>query len=132
MIEGITKKVMLGGIKKYAEMYNEDEADIQIRISHGDSENVEYEICNNWNPQEKVTFRDILNKKIDMFGYEQLATPYFLKSLKHFQELHGIKDKDISIFLTHLKKTCVVFVYNKGECFKYHSLSKHFQEVSIN
>ena len=42
---------------------------------------VNYKICKNYVEEEDVRFLQIMDKKLDMFGYEALASPFLKKSL---------------------------------------------------
>ena len=63
MIQQITSKIMLGGICKYANIYQDEEKNVQIRVSKNGEDSLNYQMCQNWQPKESVTFKDILNKK---------------------------------------------------------------------
>jgi hypothetical protein len=128
MIEAITKKIMIGGLDKYASELNND--NVQIRISLN-NEIVKYEISESWQPTKEISFRDILNKKLDILGYEQLASPVMEKSIKYYSELFEENEDKISVFLFKHKDSIALAVYNDLQNVKVTSLSKHFQKIGM-
>jgi hypothetical protein len=128
MIEAITKKIMIGGLDKYASELNND--NVQIRISLN-NEIVKYEISISWQPTKEISFRDILNKKLDILGYEQLASPVMEKSIKYYSELFEENEDKISVFLFKHKDSIALAVYNDLQNVKVTSLSKHFQKIGM-
>jgi hypothetical protein len=128
MIEAITKKIMIGGLDKYASELKND--NVQIRISLN-KEIVKYEISESWQPTKEISFRDILNKKLDILGYEQLASPVMEKSIKYYSELFEENEDKISVFLFKHKDSIALAVYNDLQNVKVTSLSKHFQKIGM-
>lgn len=131
MIQNITSKIMLGGICKYAKTFNTLEKEVQIRITNGEDESVIYEICENWQPKERVSFKDILNKKIDILGYEQLATPFLKKSLKLYNEQFEVDFENLSLFLFNRYDKVGVAVFNQKKNLKLLTLSNHFEQLGL-
>jgi hypothetical protein len=131
MIQNITSKIMLGGICKYAKIFNASEKEVQIRITNGEGESVIYEICENWQPKEGVSFKDILNKKIDILGYEQLATPFLKKSLKLYNEQFEVDFENLSLFLFNRNDKVGVAVFNQKKNLKLLTLSNHFEQLGL-
>ena len=131
MVESITNKIMLGGIKKYSKLYQKSEKDVQIRISKNENEVLDYEICQDWQPKESVTFKDILNKKIDILGYEQLSTPFLIKSLDLYKNEFNVDDKQLSIFLFSRNDKIGIAVFKEKQNLKLITLSKHFEQLGL-
>ena len=131
MIQNITSKIMLEGICNYAKIFNASEKEVQIRITNGEDEGVIYEICENWQPKERVSFKDILNKKIDILGYEQLATPFLKKSLKLYNEQFEVDFENLSLFLFNRNDKVGVAVFNQKKNLKLLTLSNHFEQLGL-
>jgi hypothetical protein len=131
MVESITNKIMLGGIKKYSKLYQKSEKDVQIRILKNENEVLDYEICQDWQPKESVTFKDILNKKIDILGYEQLSTPFLIKSLDLYKNEFNVDDKQLSIFLFSRNDKIGIAVFKEKQNLKLITLSKHFEQLGL-
>ena len=131
MIQQLTSKIMLGGISKYADIYQAEEKDVQIRISKNGEELLNYEMCKSWQPKEAVNFKDILNKKIDILGYEQLSTPFLLKSLNLYQKEFGTENEKLSIFLFNRNNKVGLAVFEDKKNLKLLTLSKHFEQLGL-
>lgn len=131
MVQQITSKIMLGGICKYANIYQTQEKEVQIRVTKDQSNGLNYEICQEWQPKEQVTFKDILNKKIDILGYEQLATPFLIKSLDLYQKEFGTEEEKLSIFLFNRNDKVGIAVFEEKKNLKLITLSKHFEQLGL-
>ena len=129
MIQQITSKIMLGGICKYANIYQDEEKDVQIRVSKNGEDSLNFQMCQNWQPKESVTFKDILNKKIDILGYEQLSTPFLLKSLNLYQKEFDLEKENLSIFLFNRNDKVGLAVFEDKKNLKLLTLSKHFEQL---
>ena len=84
MVEGIVKKIMMTGINKYAETYGTSNENVQIKVTDDIDGNVIYTMCNDFKDVEQVTFLNIMDKRMDFFGYESIASPFLKKSLVNF------------------------------------------------
>ena len=131
MIQQITSKIMLGGICKYANIYQDEEKNVQIRVSKNGEDSLNYQMCQNWQPKESVTFKDILNKKIDILGYEQLSTPFLLKSLNLYQKEFEAENEKLSIFLFNRNDKVGLAVFEDKKNLKLLTLSKHFEQLGL-
>jgi hypothetical protein len=99
MVEGIVKKIMITGIDKYADKYKIKDAEIQIKVIDSDS-GVLYKICEKYlTEKEEVSFLQIMNKKIDMFGYEGLASPFLKRSLIECAEENKLNVSQVCCFI---------------------------------
>lgn len=115
MIEGIVNKIIIGGIKNFAKNFDTTEDKTQIRIYYNENGQVAYDACVNWQPKDQVSFKQILNKKLDLLGYEQLSTPIFEKSLVRFSEQLQIKKSEISVFIFYQKNQIGLCVFDGVE-----------------
>jgi len=141
MIEGIVKKIMFTGITKYAKKYGVNELKIEIKVTNENGGGVNYEICNNFQVKEKVNFLDILDKRIDIFGYEGLASPFLKKSLIDIAEEKKLNSNEVCCFIVgfldkNQKKQIGLAFYKISETnelitLKNVSLSKHLQMLGI-
>ena len=84
MVEGIVKKIMNTGINKYAKAYEVPSNVVQIKVTNDPNGTVFYTMCNNFKEVERVSFLQIMDKKMDIFQYESLANPFLKKSLQLF------------------------------------------------
>ena len=122
---------MLGGICKYANLYRAEEKEVQIRVTKDQNSGLNYEICQGWQPKEMVTFKDILNKKIDILGYEQLATPFLIKSIDLYKKEFSLEDEKTSIFLFNRNNKVGLAVFEEKKNLKLITLSKHFEQLGL-
>ena len=131
MIQQITAKIMLGGIDNYAKKYQVEKKDVQIRLSKAEGEKIKYEMCTNWQPKETVTFKNILNKKIDILQYESLATPVLLKSLELYNSMYDVGFDSLSIFILSHKKSIALAVFDDFKNLKLINLENHFEKIGM-
>lgn len=132
MIEPIVNKIIIGGIQNYAKNYQSSTDTTQLRVYFDENEQVRYDVCVGWQPKETVTFKQFLNKKIDLLGYEAMSTPIFKKSLLHFSENLNIDKSEISVFIFYLKAQIGLCVF-KGQTQHLHTelLSTHLPVILV-
>jgi hypothetical protein len=123
-------KIVDKGLKKYSTKHNSTIDKTQIRVYFDGELNVKYEIFVDFHPKESVTFKDILDSKFDLMGFEPLATPVFKQSLSMFAEKFGCKPTDVSVFIFKKKKTGIV-VFDKLQHVHTDTLSNHLAELEI-
>ena len=99
MIEGIVKKIMFTGIEKYAKNYGLKDLEVQIKVLNDPNGSVIYKMCKNYVEEEQVSFLQIMDKKLDMFGYESIASPFLKKSLIEYAKDSGISDDEVCCFI---------------------------------
>ena len=112
-------------------IYQDEEKNVQIRVSKNGEDSLNYQMCQNWQPKESVTFKDILNKKIDILGYEQLSTPFLLKSLNLYQKEFEAEKEKLSIFLFNRNDKVGLAVFEDKKNLKLLTLSKHFEQLGL-
>lgn len=111
MIEGIVKKIMLTGLTKYAKIYDVQVDRIQIKVTDNSEKYVNYEICKDFKAVEKVRFLQIMDKKMDLLGYESMASPFLKKSLIDFSKESEDEIENISCFILKHKETIGLSFY---------------------
>jgi hypothetical protein len=141
MVEGIVKKIMFSGIENYAKKYNLSDLDVQIKVLDDDNEGVIYKMCKKYVEEENVSFLQIMNKKMDMFGYEGLASPFLKRSLIECAEEFKIKVSEVCCFIFkyqdkfNKEKVGLVFYEivnnNPLKKLKVISLSMHLQKLGL-
>ncbi len=138
MVEGIVKKIMFTGIEKYSDKYGVADADIQIKVLNDPSGSVIYKICKRYTEEmEQVSFLQIMDKKLDMFGYESLASPFLKKSLIECAEENELSVDEVCCFI--LKYIDGAGKQNVGLAFyktnltkiKTITLSKHLEKLGL-
>jgi hypothetical protein len=137
MIEGIVKKIMFTGIEKYARNYGIKDVEVQIKVLNNPEDNVFYIICENYVEVELVTFLKIMDKKLDMFGYEALANPFLKKSLIDCANEFNLSVDDVFCYIVKYvdnvgKQNVGLAFYNtKNQKLKTISLAKHLEKLGI-
>jgi hypothetical protein len=131
MVESIVKKIMLKGIKKYAKVYNVPEKEVQIKVTDDENGYVFYTICVNFQEKEKVTFLQIMDAKMDLLGYQQLANPFMKKSIQIYARDTEDEIDNVCSFIMIVKENIGLAFYNKYKCGKTTSLGKHLEELGL-
>tara|TARA_R110000850_G_scaffold199964_3_gene326105 strand:+ start:1540 stop:1932 length:393 start_codon:yes stop_codon:yes gene_type:complete len=129
MITGVVNKIIVGGIQSFAKKLESTNDTTQLRVYFNKDQQVMYDACVNWQPKETVSFKQILNKKLDLLGYEQMATPIFDKSLRKFSEEKNIKLEDTSVFIFWQNKKIGLCVFNKSDHLHTVPLSSHLSDI---
>jgi hypothetical protein len=99
MVEGIVKKIMFTGIEKYAKIYDLTDLEVQIKVLNDENGSVVYKMCKRYVEEEDVRFLQIMDKKLDMFGYEALASPFLKKSLIECAEENETNVSQVCCFI---------------------------------
>lgn len=130
MIESKTRKIMLGGMQKFANEQNIPTEDAQINISFKpDTNDLVYKMCHGWQPYKKVDFKYILNKKLDLLGLEAMSVPVLKQSLLYYMEKHDIEKEDISVFLFNRNEKVGLAVFDGSESVYNISLANHLAQI---
>jgi hypothetical protein len=132
MVEAIVKKIMLKGIKKYAKVYEVPEKEVQIKVTNDEDGYVFYTICVNFQEKERVTFLQIMDAKMDLLGYQQIANPFMKKSIEIYATNTDDEIDNVCSFIMIVKENIIgLAFYNKYKCGKTISLGKHLEELGI-
>ena len=131
MVESIVKKIMLKGIKKYAKVYGVPENEVQIKVTDDVNGYVFYTICVQFQEKERVTFLQIMDSKMDLLGYQQLANPFMKKSIHMYADSTEDDINNVCSFIMNVKENIGLAFYNKFKCGKTISLGKHLEELGL-
>ena len=131
MIEGIVKKIMMTGINKYAETYGTSNDNVQIKVTDDINGNVFYTMCNDFKDVETVTFLNIMDKRMDFFGYEGLASPFLKKALGIFANEANCEVSNVNCFILKHKETVGLAFYNGYKNGKNILLAKQLEELGL-
>jgi hypothetical protein len=132
MIDNIVKKIMVTGINKYAKKYEVSNQNIQILVKDLPDGIVSFEICKEFKVQEEVTFLQIMDKKMDIFQYEALASPYLKKSLEMYAQNSNDLLSNINCFIMMpVENQIGLAFYNGFKNGKNVSLAKFLQELGL-
>ena len=132
MVEGIVKKIMTTGITKYAKVYNVPAEQVQIKVTNDPSGTVFYTMCNNFKEVDKVSFLEIMNKRMDIFQYEALANPFLKKSLELYAKDTNDDVLNVCNFIMLINNNNIgLAFYNGYKNGKNISLAKHLGELGL-
>lgn len=131
MVEGIVKKIMNTGINKYAKVYEVPSNIVQIKVTNDPNGTVFYTMCNNFKEVERVSFLQIMDKKMDIFQYESLANPFLKKSLQLFAKETNDDVLNVCVFILQVNNNIGLSFYNKYKNGKNISLGKHLGELGL-
>jgi len=132
MIEGIVKKIMMTGINKYAKVYEVEPKNIQILVKDEPEGSVTFTICKEFRVQEEVSFLQIMDKKMDIFQYESLASPYLKKSLEMYsQATNDVLTNVCCFIMMPVENQIGLAFYNGYKNGKNVSLAKFLQELGL-
>lgn len=131
MIEGIVKKIMMTGINKYAETYITSNDNVQIKVTDDINGNVFYTMCNDFKDVETVTFLNIMDKRMDFFGYEGLASPFLKKALGIFANEANCEVSNVNCFILKHKETVGLAFYNGFKSGKNILLAKQLEQLGL-
>jgi hypothetical protein len=132
MILSKTQKIMKTGIAKYSKSLERKEEDIQIQVkADQNSEGVIYQICDKWNPKIEVSFKDIMDTKIDLLGFESMSAPFMRKSVDLYIKYYESISSDISLFIFKKDNRIGVAVYDKSNFKEMITLEKQFQRIGL-
>jgi hypothetical protein len=131
MIEGIVKKIMMTGLTKYAKKYEVSTEQVQIKVTDNPMGTVFYDICVGFETKERVTFLNIMDKKLDLLQYEAISNPFMKSSLnKYATETEDDVENVCSFILKHNDNIGLSF-YNKFKNGKNVLLGKHLSELGL-
>lgn len=131
MVEGIVKKIMMTGINKYAKAFGTSNENVQIKITDDIDGNVIYTICNDFKDVEIVTFLNIMDKRMDFFGYEGIASPFLKKTLEIFATETDCEISKVNCYIVKHKETIGLAFYNGFKNCKNILLSKQLEQLGI-
>ena len=131
MVEGIVKKIMTTGINKYAKVYDVPADRVQIKVTNDPNGTVFYTMCNNFKEVERVSFLQIMDKRMDIFQYEALANPFLKKSLELYAKDTNDDVLNVCSFIMQVHNNIGLAFYNGYKNGKNISLGKHLGELGL-
>ncbi len=130
MIINTTRKILSTGIHKYANIFDTEPVKTQILIKI-ENDKLIYKMCKDFQPIIDVTFREIMDKKIDILQYESIAGPFLKKSIEKFATENNTSTADATGFIYYHNATLAIAFYEDINCKKVVTLENHFKEMGI-
>jgi hypothetical protein len=124
--ENKTREIMGKAIIRYAKNWKCADSSVQILIKPSGDEGLSFAICQDYQPKEPATFKQILDVKIDLLGYEMIATPFIVKALKKMCEEKGLPDGSVSAMIAKKGDAMKIIAYSSGQAVGVHELSYIF------
>lgn len=132
MIFGKTQKIMKTGIAKYSKEFNIAKEDTQILITSEEKDGaLTFRMCSSWNPKQRVGFKDIMDVKVDLLGFEMMASPFLRKSIEMYAKYYDVLVKDINVFIFEKSDKIGLAVYEGKKFKEMLSLEKQFERLGI-
>lgn len=131
MIFSKTQKIMKTGIAKYSKLLEATKEDTQILVKSDEADGVNYLMCNKWNPKQKVSFKDIMDVKVDLLGFEGLASPFLRKSIDMYAKYYNALPEEMSLFIFERSGKIGIAIYQKTSFKETISLEKQFERLGL-
>jgi len=132
MIFAKTQKIMNTGISKYSRINEVKEEDTQILVKAFDVDSVKYKICKNWQPiGDNISFKDIMDVRVDLLGFEGMASPFLRKSVDMYSKYYDSNDDKINLFIFKKEQKLGVAVYKGKEFKEVVTLEKQFERLGL-
>jgi hypothetical protein len=131
MIFAKTQSIMKTGIKKYSKLFDTTKDDTQILVQAQEKDGVHYMMCYKWNPKMKVSFKEIMDVKIDLLGLENLASPFLRKSIDMYADYYGALPEEMNLFIFEKNEKVGLAVYVKGVYKELLPLEKQFERLGL-
>lgn len=122
---------MRTGINKYSKVFQTDANSTQILIKTNETEEVSYTMCNDWQPTLEVLFKDIMDVKVDLLGFEGLASPFLAKSVVMYAHKYESPISNINLFIFEKDKKMGIAVYKNIDFKEAIPLEKQFERLNI-
>ena len=88
-------------------------------------------MCNSWNPKQRVGFKDIMDVRVDMLGFEMMASPFLSKSVEMYAKYYDVLVKEINLFIFEKNDKVGVAVYENKKFKEAVSLEKQFERLGL-
>lgn len=107
------KKDFFKGISLFADKYQAEEKDIQVRLTfnRGGDEPLKYQVCKGWSPQAETTYNEVMGNKIINLT-ETIVVPILHQSMTKWARTLDVDFNDFSAFLFKFKDNIAVAMYN--------------------
>ena len=107
------KKDFFKGIALFAEEFQAEEKDVQLRLllNPEEGEPLKYEVCIGWTPKRSTTYNEAMGNKIINLT-ETIVVPVLHQSMTKWARTLDVEFADFSAFLFKYKDNIAVAMYN--------------------
>lgn len=128
MLQELIKKVMVNAIDRYAQENQVESAQLLVYTRSEDATPA-YKRCIQGKSPVEVTFKEILNVKIDLLNREAIAAPFMQKCLLNLANEIGCAPTDVRVYIFKRHDNTVgLHVYNKAVSYRPMQLSEVFAD----
>lgn len=132
MIFGKTQKIMKTGISKYSKEFETTKDNVQILVNTVEVDGaLKFTMCDAWNPKKQVGFKDIMDVRVDMLGFEMMASPFLSKSVEMYAKYYDSDIKEVNMFIFEKNEKIGVAVYHNKNFKEAITLEKQFERLGI-
>ena len=131
MIYGKTQKIMKTGINKYSKRFETTTENTQILVKSDEADGVNYTMCDSWKPKQEVSFKDIMDVKVDLLGFEMMASPFLRKSVDMYAKAYEKPSSEMNLFIFEKNEKLGVAIYENTTFKEAISLEKQFERLGI-
>ncbi len=131
MIYGKTQKIMKTGINKYSKEFETTTENTQILVKSDEADGVNYTICDSWKPKHKVSFKDIMDVKVDLLGFEMMASPFLRKSVDMYAKVYEKSSSEMNLFIFEKNEKIGIAIYENTNFKEAITLEKQFERLGI-
>lgn len=119
-----TTKIFNKAIKRFAKKEGIEEQNVSILLSLGEEKNVEYTLCVNYEPKDKLTIKEVLGVKIDLKQYSVIVPPQIKKILLGFEDEQKSSEIEVGVYLNPKDDDEILyFLFNNGQPVKQFELA---------
>ena len=122
---------MKTGISKYSKEFETTKENTQILVRANEGDGVKYTMCNNWKPKNEVSFKDIMDVRVDLLGFEMMASPFLRKSVDMYAKYYNASNSQINLFIFEKSDKIGVAVYEDTKFKETLTLEKQFERLGI-
>ena len=132
MVFGKTQKIMKTGISKYSKEFQTTKDNTQILITSQEVDGaLTFTMCDKWNPKKRVGFKEIMDVRVDMLGFEMMASPFLRKSVEMYSKYYDVIIKEMNLFIFEKNDKIGLAIYDKKKFKEAISLEKQFERLGI-
>jgi len=130
MLQELIKKVMVNAIDRYAVEFQVSSEQSQLLVfSKNADASPAYKRCIQGQPPVEITFKQILNVKVDLLNREAIAAPFMQKCLLKLAAEMGCASTDVRVYIFKRQDNSIAMhVYNKAVSYRPMQLSEVFAD----
>lgn len=134
MVKSIINTVLKNGVKNCSKIILSPAEKTQIAIYKNSENNLNYAIYHNWHYNQNITFKQFLNKKVDILGYEKISKPFLIESIDYYQKKHEhqIQGDNISLFILLINDKVKIAAFGRNKHLEIATLDEHLKYINLH